>query len=86
MSYKKYRSCFLEIFGEWFCYALLGREQCFGFSAVLQSTMCVPCPAVGHFLFLALFGENGGSYALSYVTDFKNLLGLMVELIASEIL
>lgn len=48
--------------------------------------MCVPGPAVGHFLFLALFGENGGSYAPSYVTDLKNLLGLMVELIASEIL
>lgn len=46
----------------------------------------MPGPAVGHFLFLALFGENGGSYAPSYVTDLKNLLGLMVELIASEIL
>lgn len=84
MSYKKCSSCFLEILGERFSYAPLGREQCFGFSAVLQSITCVPGPAVAHSLFLVLFGESGGSRALPYVTDLRNLLGLMVELIASQ--
>lgn len=85
MSYKQYRHCFLEMLDEWLSYALLMRKQCFGFSAVLQSPTCAPGPAVACCLFLGLFGENGGSCAASYITDPRNLLGLMVELIASEV-
>ena len=81
MAYKQYKSRFLEILDEWLCYALLMKEQCFGFSAVLQSPMCAPGPAVVCCLFLGLFGENGGSCAAPYITDPRNLLGLMVELI-----
>lgn len=36
-------------------------------------------------LLLGLFGENGGSHAVPYMTDARNLLGLMVELVASEV-